>query len=331
MSPALVAAIVVVVLGTGLYRGGLIPMAVAGFLIFVAVTRTQLVARTPLGRLRWLVPVTASALQPAARWAPTAVTTYPSGLAAVLALGRREIRHLLLSPLFVAGLIFTIWGAWQIRDDDWSSVYNAAANSGPAALLWAPLSFFVGNTLASRGRRDGAEEIYGALPMSRRQRVLALALAAVAAGLVALAVQAGVNVFYFTVRDTAVPATPGIWEVLVTPLGMVGGVALGVMVGVWAPWRGVPVLVFFLLVAAVGVLGGDVNQPLLTPYVEFANWEGKGLIAGSRAWHFAYVGFLDAMAIVGALVWLPGRRRGLLALGAAVTLGAIVAGTLQLP
>jgi hypothetical protein len=170
------------------------------------------------------------------------------------------------------------------------------------------------------------------LPAARRERTVAALLACLGpvavASLLMLLAYVGFSAAGLFVR------TPHPLEVLTVPLSVLGAGLLGVMVARWAPWPGAAALVMVALVAAHVAL--PERFALLGAYVEFArwgepSWAWAGVIDGSRGWHVAYLIALCAMAATGALLVDATRRRTVLAVGAALTGCAAVAGWVQLP
>lgn len=306
------------------------------FLVLLALALAYLsprvLAQPPaiLGRLPLLAPVSPSVLTPPAPW--RAATVHPTGSGrATLALGRAEIRRLLRSPLFLAALALALITAAAPGERTEFTMFNDFALGGPAALWCGLVCYFAGNLAATRARRGGVTEMLAPTPLSMRGHVLALALAGVAAFAVFLVVFLAGYVYWWDIRDVAI-TRPTIWHVMSTPMQVLGGFTLGVLVGTWAPWRGVAPAGFFALVTAHFALA-DHGAVAWGAYIEYARWpdQGGGFLTMSPAWHLLYMGLLSAMAVVGALVWLPGPRRGLLVLGAALTLAAAAAGVAQLP
>ena len=294
--------------------------------------RPRLLANPPavLARLPMLAPVPPSALTPPAPWRASAVHRL-SPARSVLALGRVETRRLLGSPLFVVAFGMTVLNCALPGAPTEFNVFNAFAAGGQASLWCGLLLFFAGNLAGTRDRRNGTTETFGAAPLPPRLRVLALTVAALVAGAVLLAVFVAGWVYWWDVRELAV-TRPGLAHLLSLPLQVVGGITLGVMVSTWAPWRGVAPAVVFALVAAHIALS-NAGVPEWGAYLEYVRWpdQGGGFRPVSAAWHSAYLALLSAMAVVGALVWLPGRRRALLAFGAVLTLATFGAGLAQFP
>ena len=299
--------------------------------VVLTYVRPRVLAQPPgvLARLPMLAPVPASALTPPAPWRATAVRATPAW-PATLALARAEARRALLSPLFAAVVVITLLNALVVAGTGEFELFNSFALGGPAAFWAGLICYFAGHAAASRDRRSGTGETFAVTPLSPRLRILALALASLAVGAAVLVLLLVGYVYWWDVRDVAF-ARPGPWHLLSTPVQVVGGFTFGVMLATWAPWRGVAPAGFFGLVAVHVILSNTGNAGW-GAFFEYAKWpdQGGGFETLSPAWHLAYMALLSGMAVVGAMVWLPGRRRGLLALGAALTLGALGAGLAQL-
>ena len=336
MMPVAIALVLgLIVVGTG---GGVSPMVIGLLVLAVAVLgpRLQLAQRGPWARLPWFAPVPATALAPPARWSPTRVarSTSPSRTTLVLAL--TETRRLLLSPLFLAGLLFVGIGLFQSRTEDPGGAYNSLTNSGITAFVFGPIALFAANACANRSRRDHTDEVYGAASLSARRRTLALCLAGIPAALIVVVLQYSALLLYRHVWHADLVRIPRFWEMLATPLEVLGAVCLGVMIARWLPWRGGVLAGFMVVVFATGTMVGDFELDWLSPFVEFQVYfddenTPAAFLAGSASWHALYLLALAAMATVGAMLRASGRRMELLTVGAVVTLAAIGAGWAQFP
>jgi hypothetical protein len=308
------------------------PIVLVVMAVLVVYLRPRALANPPglLARLPQLAPVPPGALSAPAAWRAAAVDRVPAARAA-LALAGVETRRLIRSPLFAAAFALIVVNVVAPGSDREFDIFNAFALAGPAGLWCGLICYFAGNLAATRARRHGAAETFGAGPLSPRLRVLALVVPALVASLLFfLVLLAGVT-YWYDVREVPF-ARPGPWHLLSLPVQVLGGFTLGVMVATWAPFRGVAPAVFFALVTVHVVLANE-DASAWGAYVTYARWpdQGGGFEPISPGWHLLYMVLLCAMAVVGALVWLPGRRRGLLTLGAALTLSAIGAGLAQHP
>jgi hypothetical protein len=231
------------------------------------------------------------------------------------ALGRGELRRLVLHPLFLGGFGFLTLVSVLDSPGGPRDAYYAVTGAG--TFFVGPFTFFAANLLASRDRRHrtAAALVACAGPM---------AVAAIATGLVAL---------MYAARG-AFAEDPLLLEMATGSLSVLGGGLLGVMVARWARFPGAAMLVMVGLVAFSISLSG--RWVLLGAYVEFARWgettdEWAGVIDGSRAWHIVYLIGLCAMAAHGALLVDARRKVPLFLLGVAVTAVTALAGWAQLP
>jgi hypothetical protein len=245
-------------------------------------------------------------------------------------LGATEVRRLVRHPVFLGCMAFIVITAGvDLRPGPREAYYVV---TGMSTFFIGPFTFFAANLLASRDRRHRTEEWLSALPAGREHRTGAALVACIGpvalATLLMLVAYVGFSAAGLFVRN------PHPLEMLTTPLGVLGGGLLGVMVARWAPWPGAAALVMVALVAV------HVSLPerfmLLGAYVEFARWgetlpEWAGVIDGSRGWHVVYLAALCAMAATGALLVDARRRLPVLAVGGVFTACAAVAGWAQLP
>jgi hypothetical protein len=124
---------------------------------------------------------------------------------------------------------------------------------------------------------------------------------------------------------------PGVAELAVQPVRLLGAGLLGVLTARWFPGRVRPVLAACVVIAAMFAVdryaAGGARRTLLVlfPFTDLsAGW--------LRAeWHLVYLLCLDVLAAVGALLATPGPRRTLLAAGAAAVTATVIAGWSQLP
>lgn len=245
-------------------------------------------------------------------------------------MGAAKARRLARHPVFFGALIFMTVTAGLEREPGPRVAYSILT-SGITFFL-GPFVFFAANLLASRDRRDGAEEWLSSLPAPRRARTAA-ALVAVGGPLVVTGLLLIVVYGAFAYADL-LARDPYALELLTVPLNIMGAGLLGIMVARWAPWPGAAALVMVALVAV------HVSLPerfrLLGAYVEFARWGETsdvwvGVIDGSRGWHAVYLLALCAMAATGALLVDSRRKAAVLAIGAGFTALAVFAGWAQLP
>ena len=207
---------------------------------------------------------------------------------AVLALSRFEGRRLLVHPIFLAILVFTllqsiIWLPEAIR-------HERSDLLGVAFFSW---SFFPGigvllaaNLAALRSRRDRTEELYLSLPMTPARRTVAHLLsagpAAVAIGLVLLGMAVWLSVAGHKIEideGRILTAGPDLADGAVY-VGVLG--ALGVVLARWVPNPAAG------SVAVVGliVLMGAVSSPESSNLDPLAAWV---IPVGGSGWHLLYL------------------------------------------
>ncbi len=239
---------------------------------------------------------------------------------AVLALSWSEGRRLLVHPIFLAILVFTLgqsifWIPEAIR-------HERSDLLGVAFFSW---SFFPGigvliaaNLAALRSRRDRTEELYLSLPMTPTRRTVAHLLsagpAAVAIGLVllGLAVWLSVAGHEIEIDEGRILTGPDLADLAVY-VGVLG--ALGVVLARWVPnpaAGSVAVVGLFVLSGAVSSPGSNL-APL-----------GAWVIpAAGSGWHLLY---LPGVAVlVGSIAVLKhGMSRTVgLGLGVGIVLAAV--------
>jgi hypothetical protein len=260
------------------------------------------------------------------------VAAAPSARAGVRALGRVEALRLTRHPLVVGALLVAVViqvnGLSVVNDYETFNTLTLYAT-----VVVGPLTFFAANLAASRDRRALAGEWTSVLPLGSRARIAALCLGVLGPVLATIAMSAGLQAVYrFAGAEMVRYPDPG--EFLIGPLTVLGGGLLGIMVALWAPWRGAAGLVMIALGVLTLGLGGAGRFEWLAPFLELTVSEDDRYIAfkpGSATWHAAYLVCLSGMAAVGALLRPPAGRRRLLLAGAAFTAGAIICGWLQLP
>lgn len=260
-------------------------------------------------------------------FAPTRVLVSSSRARAITVLALTESRRLLLHPvLLVGGLLSTMAMGVSAGGDDLYTRYVELTGGGVTALYIPLLTFVAAGLCASRSRRARAGEVLDATAATPFDRTLAQCLAALGPAVVSF-VLVLVALGIFVATGTELPRTPPLSELLTMPVAVLGAGTLGVMVARWLPFRGAPLLVVVALVSVSIALSEDFG--MLITYVEYAEWGEEEVYVGLEslpsAAHGLYVLGLDAMAVIGALLVHPGRRRLLLALGAVATAGTVVA------
>jgi hypothetical protein len=244
-----------------------------------------------------------------------------SGRRVAGALARIEGRRMLLHPAFVIGLIGSAYSLWHFRGGDMQQYWMLL---GEAATTLGALTFLVGFLSASRMRRDDAEELYAALPVSPTTRTAGILLSLWAAAAAAAAMTAVAWLLVVGIDGRVLielePLEPGILEPAQVPLIVVAFGALGVCFGRWTPQTAAAPLL--TLAIGTGPIAWSIPWVLMgtVPYLP----RGHTWVVGSPGWHLVFL--TGVIAIAAALALLRDRRWPapwlLLAAGAtAVSLG----------
>ena len=273
-------------------------------------------------------PATAVA-GPAVPWRPTAVVVRRSTRASLLSLGWVEGRRMLTHPIALTGFLLMLVVTGFVRPGGRHEAFVQLTGGGPAGMYLPTLVFFAANLTATRTRRSRATELLGAAPTDQERRTAALCVGALVPATAALAYVL-LSLAVYRAGDVYVAHSPAVAELMLLPLSVLGAGTLGVMVARWAPWRGVPIVVFVGLVALT-LYAHQEHSGWYGSYLDLIEWESLERLPGSAAWHAAYLLGLDTMAAVGAVLRDTSRRREVLAVGAVVTLATIGAGWAQLP
>jgi hypothetical protein len=237
------------------------------------------------------------------------------------ALARIEARRLLLHPAFLAGLAATLWVLVRGNDDAlqhwWMISGQAAAGAGLGGL-----TFLTAFLAASRVARDGAGELYTALPAPASRRTAALLLSLAAAGAATVLVFAVAWLAYVGVDGRIVlngeELTPNPIAVLQVPLIVLAYGALGAAFGRWTPQLALAPLLTVLI--SVGPVAWSIPWVMLdaAPWVDRHDW-----LVGPPGWHLAFLAGI-ALAAGGLALVRDDRRASVLAAGgvALATAGA---------
>ena len=266
----------------------------------------------------------------------TSVAVAPRvALPVALPLAWLETRRLTLHPVMLAG-----WAMFAVM------MTVSAVDAGPVIAfdqITTSATFFPGlfcvlaaHMVTTRDRRAGTDELIGAAPATREQRVLALLLAAWVPALIALAANFAIRQ-YFVWQDVYVEV-PGLGHVMQTPVTVLGGCLLGVMLGLWLPQRPTPVLTMVALVAGSMAIGSDIHRRVLfTPMVSWVDWgpyngtKWYALEAGNPGLHVVYLLGLCGMAAVAAWLRVTPHRLLAVALGLVSLAVTVWGGMAQLP
>jgi len=265
--------------------------------------------------------------------APRVVRRTTSRTRVVLTLARREGRRLLLHPVMVAAVLLSAWWGWDSRAASPTDTYNVLTSQFHVLVTVGVLGCLVVHLTVSAPRRDDLEEQFSALPVSDVGRTLALLLGCLAPAGAAVLLAAFTWLAVTVFSDTVLLREPSLWAYASTPVTVLGGLLLGVLLGRWLPWRGAGFPALLLVVVVWLELAGEGRRAYLAPVTERAVYDKIDVYrAGSDAWHVAYIGGLCLMASIGALLRSPGRHRDrLLGLGAVAVLVTAYAGWAQLP
>lgn len=267
------------------------------------------------------------ALATPARARSAAVTAgLPSRHPGLWALTRVEGRRLVLHPLFLLGVAFSVL-LFVTTDSQSVDRYQDPAGFAfqqPGIAMW---TFLVAFLAAQRARRDAADDLYGSVPVPTRRRtaavLLSLGYAAAATALVtatAWLVMVGPD---GVVVIEGRRLRPGLLELAQGPLLVVTFGALGVLLARWAPrtFAG-PLGMFLLFMPPLGWLPWVVLEPRIP--------DATVSTGASIEWHLALLAGLGLLAAAGALA--RHDRRAHIALLALAGLAATVAGAaLHLP
>ncbi len=251
---------------------------------------------------------------------------------AVGTLARREAWRIIRHTVYVVLLLYNVvLGAMQAAGQGLSSREAVRYVVVMLGLLWlAPATFFAANLVASSARRAHAESQLAAAPTSAQARTLATCLGVLGP----TAAATGFAAILWLVEhagDTLVRAQ-GPAELAVIPLCTLGGGLLGVAVARWLPWRGVPLVVLFVLIAWVVAVLDRGDLWWTAPWTMSPGYYREDAMgSGSHAWHAVYLLGLSLLAAVAALLRYPSYRRPLLALGVMLWIGTLGAAWAQLP
>ena len=267
------------------------------------------------------------ALATPARARSAAVTAgLPSRHAGLWALTRVEGRRLVLHPLFLLGVAFSVL-FFVTTDSQSVDRYQDPAGFAfqqPGIALW---TFLVAFLAAQRARRDAAEDLYGSVPVPTRTRTAAVLLS-LACGAAATALVTAIAWLFMVGLDGVVVIEgrrlrPGLLELAQGPLLVLTFGALGVLVARWAPrtFAG-PLGMFLLFMPPLGWLPWVVLEPRIP--------DANVATGASIEWHLALLAGLGLLA--GALaLWRDDRRARIVLLALAGLAAAVAGAALHLP
>lgn len=244
-------------------------------------------------------------------------TTDPGAGLSTGALARKEIRHYLRHPVFIAGFVLLIVVTWMGATAPDALASTSLDGLAPGALLGL-LGIVVMASLTKRS--DRAAEAAGAVSLSQRTRTVALASAIVVPFTCALAwfVSAVISfqenpplpngVQFGGVEDGFFYATMFAQGVMAA----VGGPILGLLIGRWLPRRGVaPVAVVLMVLVTIvmqGLFEWTRTWRVVWPWTHF--YGPMGVVEDSDRFlvltgsPLLYVGYLVALCTLGLLLAL---------------------------
>jgi hypothetical protein len=169
------------------------------------------------------------------------------------------------------------------------------------------LTFLVGFLAVDRVRRDGAEELYDALPAPPAVRTAAVLLsmgvaAALAAAIAVVTWVAVVGLDGEVAGRGGFTARPSVLELLQTPFLILAFGCVGVFLGRWTQRPvAAPLLMLVLL---MGPIGWSIPWVLYqTPELAPGDW-----VLGDAAWHLVFLGGVSVMC-AGLALLRDDRRR----------------------
>lgn len=278
--------------------------------------------------------------EPPPQQAAAAAATFPPAsqgrLAAALA--RAESNQVPGDLWFGAGLGFCVLEillfAWIWAPDDANRPWEfVIANLPVMAHPMAGMAVIVAHRAMTRGRRDGADELFDTCPLAPATRTVGhlltawVVVAALAAFCAAYLVVTGVRA-----GSIYGPLGASAWGDVAATLALgAGGVALGVALGRWAPWRLAPMVVVALLVFPIVHLG-NIGEPHWSNARQLSTWPRyphHDLLFTIRPvwWHFVWLVGLTALVGALAMARQGGRRTAAVLVGAALV--TAVAGIAQ--
>lgn len=256
--------------------------------------------------------------------------------AVAAALGRFEARKHATSTWFVVGtammlLMLALFGwVWVDPGQHWRFLL---VHMPIMAFPMVGMAVGAGHLSVTRARRDGATELFDACPATATTRTLGQLRAAWVPAL-ALVLFIAAMVLSLALQERAVfgsidaNATADVITAIV--LGACG-VALGVALGRWAPWRLAPIVALFVVMWASTLLG-SLGEPHWSNVRQLSTWPRyppHSLLFTDRPvwWHLAWIVALGALMVVIAVMRTERSRRVLTA-GAVVVVALVVAGVM---
>ncbi|MDH4158817.1 MAG: hypothetical protein OEV62_00995 [Actinomycetota bacterium] len=241
----------------------------------------------------------------------------------LLALGRREARRIVLSPVYAVGfgLVFVTTGIGSFTEGALPTAEHVYEFIGlMLVMMGGLLTYLAAHLVTSSARRTNADRQLESSTMSSRSRGGALCLgvvfgpSAVAAGLLVVLAIIGSNAAFPDGSQRL-----AVVELVQIALLIVGGGVFGVMTATWLRFPGSLLLGFLVL----GLGTPQMYQPTVGP-VDTLPWfapfvtgpgfaEDSWVNLGSQSWHTAYLVGLCCLAVCAVMLHRRvGRGRWLL-------------------
>ncbi|MEU3163081.1 hypothetical protein [Streptosporangium sp. NPDC006930] len=260
----------------------------------------------------------------AGRWPATTRHAVPTLAYAEL---RRLLRHplTLLGPALMTAVL--LGHTWEWPQDSFRVI------TAQMVMVWGVPAFFAANLIGTAAHRAGTDELLSTAPVDRANRTAAACLVALGPFVLACLFQAVLLRLCLTFQ-VDLGRTPTVWEMAAGPLCVLGATLLGTATAHWAPHRGVPFAVMFVLVGFNYIVYQG-SERFLGFLVEFVLWTSPVWTfqeaEGSALWHAVYLLALSLGAAALAMLRDSVRRGFWLGIGATLLLTAVLSGIWQLP
>ena len=266
---------------------------------------------------------------------------------AVLVLGTREGRRMLLSPvlLVLLGFILLMVGVETVRERAFELPTAGATYDVITfftALYLGLLMYVTAHLVTSSARRTKAEPQLAASTLTERQRNIGLCLGVLfGPGLLALVLMVTAALLGNSLTVTSFSETngePPTAGIILGQLGLtlVGAGLFGVMWATWLRFPGsLPIGFVALVFVTVWLSNGD-REPLNTwpwfaPYISSPEWFDEAWTAyGSHYWHAAYLVGLCGLAFCATMLRSREHRVRWVGISAGVVVATGVVGAVQL-
>jgi len=275
--------------------------------------------------------------------APSPVVSRPHRtVAPVAALGWREARRMLRSPIYLAVGAFLVltMGLGAVMDLSLSLPSAAAVYDGVlylTALYGGLLTYMAAHLVTSSSRRTHADRQLAASPLAGRARGSGLCSGVlfgpggVALCLVLLLAWMGSFVTLTDVPADSVIEVFSLAELSQVLLTVIGGGLFGVLTATWLRFPGSLPIGLVVLVFGTGVLFDPDRAPWFSPWISSPSWTDEAwTLSGSQAWHAVYLLGLCLMAVCGVMLREREGRMRWLWISALVFAATAAAGLAQL-